>query len=100
MSITTAHLLIGALATYRATKLVIDDEITAELRNKAFEALDAAPPSLLTKKLSYFLTCPWCVSVWVATALLTLRLLSPATYEYFASILSFSAVTGVIDARL
>lgn len=96
----TSTTILGSLAVYRATKLIIDDEITQELREKAFAALDARPQTVLTRKLSYFLTCPWCVSIWVAAALLTLKLFSPATYEYFASILAFSAITGLIDSRL
>lgn len=48
------------LAVMRVTRLVNRDTITEPLR---IYALKRKPG------VAYFLTCPWCVSVWVAAAL-------------------------------
>lgn len=56
-------LLIAALvcgATTRLTRLVVDDRITLSFRQWAIRR---SPEGLL----SYLVTCPWCVSPYVAT---------------------------------
>ena len=90
-----------ALAVYRLTKLVIDDELTSELREMAFAKLDVARasdriPKRLIDKTEYWLTCPWCASWWAAVALFALRRYSPGTYRLVSETLAMSAVTGVI----
>lgn len=93
---TPVQALTGAFATYRLTKLVLDDEVTRELREKAFELLDRYPNSRVSQKLSYFLTCPWCVSIWAAAALLIIRRLDEETYDAISQTLGMSAVTGLL----
>lgn len=88
-----------ALATYRLTKLVIDDEITLELRMKAYQEIDKLPPKL-SNKLAYFLSCPWCVSIWAAGFLILLKKVAPNLHELLTTILSASAVTGIIASRV
>lgn len=95
----TADALTTALATYRLTKLVIDDEITQELRMKAYQEIDKLPPKL-ANKLSYFLGCPWCVSIWAAGFLVLLKKVAPNLHELLTTILSASAVTGIIASRV
>lgn len=99
MTYTTTEALIDALATYRATKLVIDDEITADLRDRAFAELRRLPPGVAAK-LRYFLTCPWCVSVWAAGFLVGLRFLAPNLAQYLNALLAASAATGLLYTRL
>jgi hypothetical protein len=82
------------LATYRATKLVIDDEITAEIREKVLEKLGDHP------KLSYLLHCPWCVSIWLAGGLVILDKVSPEIGDLTQKVLAASAITGLVDANL
>lgn len=61
-------LIVDALATHRITRLVLEDKVTEDLREKVFAK---AHPS--ESKLSYFLTCPHCVSVWAGGAVTLLR---------------------------
>lgn len=83
------------LATYRVTKLVIDDEITAEIRDAILKRV--SPQS----KIAYFLSCPWCVSVWAGLAVFSLRRLDPyALADIVSGALAASAVTGLIEERL
>lgn len=83
-----------SLATYRLTKLVIEDELTAPLRNKIFEKF---PPS--STKIGYLFTCPWCVSIWAGAGLIALEKSSPVLGEVSQKVLAVSAVTGMLDTR-
>lgn len=81
------------LATYRLTKLVIDDKLTEDLRNLIYEKF---PPN---SKLAYLIGCPWCVSVWAGATIFTLRKISPDTADVVSGLLAASAVTGVVYTK-
>lgn len=55
--------LVYVLAVARVTGLVTADEITATPRDRLVAHL---PPNRLGEALEYLVTCPWCVSIWVA----------------------------------
>lgn len=96
---TPQEILLNSLATYRLTRLVVQDEITTELRAKAYEQINKLPDPL-ANKLSYLLSCPWCVSIWAAGVLLVLRKTSPELAEFVTGLLAASAVAGVISERV
>lgn len=81
-------LIIDIIATYRLTKLVMEDKITEPLRDFVYEHF---PKS----KLSYLIACPWCISVWAALVIFAIRRLYPEKADYLSSVLAASAVTGV-----
>lgn len=81
-----------ALATHRVTRLVIEDEITADIREKIFEK-DIG-------KLSYFITCPWCVSIWAAAGLTAVDLVSPKAGKVLKTVLAASSVTGIVQTSV
>lgn len=83
-----------ALAVYRLTKLVIDDEITSDLRDKVFEKF---PPE--STKIGYLFTCPWCVSIWIAAGLLVGKKIAPTAQENLSWVMAASAVTGLLEER-
>ena len=56
------ELLIRVLAAWRITRLVVDDEIAAPLRDKVRDV--TGPDS----KWTYLVNCPYCVSVWAGLA--------------------------------
>lgn len=91
-SIASAALL--GLATYRLTKLVIEDQITASLRDKVFEKF---PPQ--NTMVGYLFTCPWCVSIWAGAGLLALEYASPVAGEVAQKVLAASAMSGMLDTR-
>lgn len=68
---TTAEIAVGALATYRLTRLITTDTITEPLREKLWEHY---PPE--TTKLGYIPTCTHCSSVYAAAAVSTLALIA------------------------
>lgn len=86
--------IIDFAAVYRLTKLVIDDEILSDIREKVWEKF---PPE--TTKIGYLTTCPWCVSIWMAAAVLALRKLSPETADYISGVLAASAATGIAYSK-
>jgi hypothetical protein len=53
------ELAVKAFATKRITRLVVDDHIFDDLRERWFEK---HPPD--TDNLGYIITCPACTSVW------------------------------------
>lgn len=55
-------------ATMRLTRLVNEDKITEPIRGWFFGHDD--PDELEPEEIgrwAYFITCPWCVSIWVGT---------------------------------
>lgn len=54
-------LAVGVAATWRITRLIVDDEVAAPLRNAVG---DRWPGS----KAEYLVNCPYCVSVWAGAA--------------------------------
>lgn len=88
-------LIVLVLSTYRLTKLINDDYILHDIRQKVLKKF---PPS--TSKIGYLFTCPWCMSIWSAGCLLVLHKFAPNIYEYIALILTSSAVTGLLEEKL
>jgi hypothetical protein len=96
---TITTLLVDTAAVYRLTKLVTEDYLTEDLRNiilKHFPAVIDKRTDLKRKhKVAYFINCPWCVSIWAAVFIFTLRQINPTAATYLSSILAASAVTGI-----
>ena len=86
---------VTALATYRITKLVLEDEIFAEPRNALLKRFNPQET-----KIGYLLTCPWCVSVWAGVAVAAGLKYAPKATEPVAQGLAASAVTGLMYERL
>ncbi len=90
--ITPLVLAITALAVARVTRLVTDDYLLAEPRARTIQWLGEE------SKLAYLLTCPWCVSIYIAAAA------APAAdwaghspwYLIPATALALSHVTGLL----
>jgi len=83
-----------ALATYRLTKLVIDDKITEDVRNKVF---DRFPPE--STKVGYLFTCPWCVSIWTGLGVVAARRVAPTAWDAMATALAASSISGLLEER-
>lgn len=92
---TITNLITTGLSTYRLTRLVIQDEITVDIRNKVFEKF---PPH--ENKIGYFLTCPWCVSIWAGAGLIVLDTISPKTGAAVKNVLAASAIAGIVSSHV
>lgn len=86
---------IGALATHRLTRLVIEDVITAKPRNAV---LKRYPPT--RESWSYVLSCPWCASMWTGLAVAALQGKGGVLGRGLVYALAMSSVTGIIEERL
>jgi hypothetical protein len=85
-----AALVVGALATHRLTRLALEDRITEPLREQVQEA---APEG----RLAYFVTCPWCVSMWIAAGWAALTVAAPGAAAAAGAVLAWSSVTGLLS---
>lgn len=90
---TTADLARSGLATYRLTRLITRDTITAPIRDKIWEY---APPE--RSKIGYLLTCEWCSSIYAASALEISRMITPKWTARAEMILALSALAGLLTA--
>lgn len=93
MSVLLALLAIGA--TYRLTRLLTADFITKPIRTFVNRRWG-------DNRLSYFVTCDWCVSFWFAWAPVTAAVLWPTNRVVWIVLLALtaSAVTGLAASRL
>lgn len=84
-------LAVGALAVHRLTRLVVADTITEPVRDRI---RDRAPEG----RLAYFLTCPWCVSVWVGAGWALLAAAAPGVAVPAGAALAWSSVAGLLSS--
>ena len=91
---TTLEFVVMGLATYRITRLVIRDELLARPRNFFWKKF---PPE--KSLLGYLLTCPWCISIWVASILLISSIIIPEVTYAVGVVFALSAVAGLLTAH-
>lgn len=86
---------VDALATYRLTKLLQQDDLPPlpKLRRVLFVRYGARPVGQL-------LDCPWCLSVWVGALVVLARRVYPRVWDPVAAVLAASAVTGIAAETL
>lgn len=117
-----------ALAAFRLTKLVVDDMLTAELRDAVIQqayvaagregealrqleerghelrpgiwAEEVVPNDSDPPKLAFLVTCPWCAGMWVALGVVAARRLLPRAWEPLAEALALSAAAGIIAGAI
>ena len=86
---------IRGLATYRLSRLIVEDEITSPIRDRVWKN---HPPH--TSRLGYLFTCYWCSSIYAASALEISRIIAPKTTRKVETVLALSAVAGIVAARM
>ena len=88
-----AFLAIGA--TYRISRMITADYITKPLRTHVNRRWG-------DNRLSYFVTCDWCVSFWVSWGPAALAVFWPTNRLVWLVLLALtaSAVTGLAASRL
>lgn len=102
-------LVLGAVATVRAARLITEDEILAPARERVLEwALPRQPDPEDPRpvygqgghpRIAYLITCPWCVSVWAAAALAAGLTVAPRATRAAAAVLAWSAAAGYLSER-
>lgn len=90
--ITLVHLILLALATYRVTRLIVEDTILETLRNAIWDKVG------YERGIGYLLTCYWCSSFWVASLFVTTYIIVPIPTIAVSAILALSAFSGLMAA--
>jgi len=98
------ELAIDALATYRLTRLIVDDTILNPLRepflDRQYDKLfDQNKDPEHTVNLVSLLSCRWCVGMWVGAGVVVARTVFPRQWGPVARALAFSAVAGLLAAH-
>lgn len=88
-------ILIGSLATYRLSKLIIDDAIFNEIREPLLSYLEDTGHT----KLVYLMQCPWCISMYTGL-LVSLLQKDKNLVSLLLSTLTYSTVSGILDTRV
>ena len=89
------HIILLTLASYRLTRLLIEDAILDGPRNKLF---DRFPPH--TSKIGYLFTCYWCLGLWVSAFMVACYLIVPTVAVVFFTVLAVSALVGIVQTYL
>ena len=84
----------AGLATFRISKLLVDDIIFERPREALFKKF---PPE--STKIGYFFTCYWCTSMWVATLLTLGFILIPSVMLIVCLPFAVSAIAGYMSER-
>jgi Protein of unknown function (DUF1360). len=87
-------LIVAVLATARVTRLLVEDRITSSYR--AWVVRKRGENSLA----SYFVHCPWCMSIWISAAIMPIAVAWPNRWVLgVLSVPAASYLTGFIAAR-
>jgi hypothetical protein len=103
-TLTPFHLLVLAVAVFRATRLVSRDEITDAAREwlRRSHDIDDAEVTAIGRVARFafdLVSCPWCVSIWLGGLAVGLFLSYPSITLDVAYVLACSAVAGVVSER-
>jgi hypothetical protein len=90
-------LTVGALAVHRLTRLAVEDEAARPLRERITAWADGHGDAT-SVSVRYLLTCPWCVSVYVAAGWAALTASAPAVAVPAGAALAWSSVTGLLSS--
>ncbi|MBS4177384.1 DUF1360 domain-containing protein [Lederbergia citrea] len=109
MDITWLKFFLISIATFRLTRLIVYDQITAFMRapfmmdyeeineNGEKEVFIVARDSGLRGWIGELLSCYWCTGIWVATGLFFLQLKYPAVAEPIIVILALAGTAAIIE---
>jgi hypothetical protein len=112
MEITFLELMVFGLASFRLTRLLVYDKITAFLRDlfiKEIEEIDenGEKSIYLVPKDGWFreffgelLSCYWCTGIWSSIALYTLYCLLPSIAVPLLFVLAISGIAAIIESIL
>ena len=82
--------IIFSLATFRVVRLITSDSITQPLRN-VIENSNLE----IVKYISRLISCPWCLSIWVAPAVMVFGFLNNLTVLILFT-LAISAIASLL----
>lgn len=101
MTLTPLHFAVLALATWRISSLIINDdgpfEVFAKFRHLVGVRYNEHSEAYGTSELAELFTCICCFSIWVGTAWALFYYFYPVIAFWLALPLSFSAVAIIVN---
>lgn len=92
MTLGAVSFIILALAAWRGTRFVVQDELFGPVRDKIWGKW---PPE--STKIGYLLTCYWCSGFWMAVILSLIFVFGGIVGYVIVLILAVSAVIGLLQ---
>jgi hypothetical protein len=89
---------LAGLAVYRMTRLIVEDEATRPARERVTSWAAGTAERRAHPSVGYFVTCPWCVSFWLAAAWVVFLVLVPNIALGADAVLALSAVAGLLSS--
>jgi Protein of unknown function (DUF1360) len=89
-----------ALSTYKLSRLITKEDVTAFVRAPVTEDPDAQQPkpSGVPRVLGELVTCPYCIGLWIASGLSYGHVLFPRETRFFTTVFSAHAVSDFLHA--
>ena len=89
-----------ALSTYKLSRVVAKDQVTTFVRAPVTEDAEAQTPKRegMARVLGELLTCPYCIGLWISSALTYSQVLFPRETRFFTAIFGSYAVTDFLHA--
>ena len=89
-----------ALASYKLSRLITKEDVTAFVRAPVTEDADATrpKPTGIARVLGELVTCPYCIGLWITSALSYGHVLFPRETRFFTAIFGSYAVSDFLNA--
>ena len=89
-----------ALSTYKLSRVLTKEDVTAFVRAPVTEDPEAQKPKRagIARVLGELVTCPYCVGLWIASSLSYSLVLFPRETRFFTSVFSAYAAADFLHA--
>ena len=89
-----------ALTTYKLSRLITKEDVTAFVRAPVTEGPDAQEPKPegMARVLGELVTCPYCIGLWIASGLSYGHVLFPRETRFLTTVFSSYAVSDFLHA--
>ena len=89
-----------ALSTYKLSRLITKEDVTAFVRAPVTEDAEGTRPKPegMARVLGELLTCPYCIGLWVTSSLAYSQVVFPRETRFFTAIFGSYAVTDFLNA--
>jgi len=89
-----------ALSTYKLSRLIVKDDVTAFVRAPVTEDPEGQKPKNegLARAVGELVTCPYCIGLWIASGLAYDQVLHPRETRFATTIFSAHALADFLNA--